>query len=217
MSKKLLLLTSLAGLPLLSVAQTEPASPHFYVGLGANLLTKVPASSAVVPRLVGPAATGGLHLGPRLALQASLSYHWKNESASYPAYNYGGGTIGGDSYSNSYKYFIVPVLLRYTFTPPAQRFHFDGFVGLTVLHSAFHYESTTTSYTGTPYSTEHSSGQTRAAIALGPAVRYAIGPAVDLTASALVNTVLGDNYSRNFSNRLFLNVLVGAQYSFGQR
>jgi hypothetical protein len=217
MSKKLLLVTSLASLPLISTAQTEPTSPHFYVGLGANLLTSVPFTSAAVPRLVGPAVTGGLYLGSRTALQASLSYHWRNESASYPSYNYGGGTIGGDSYSNNYKYFIVPVLLRYTFTPPAQRFHFDGFVGVTVLHSAFHYKSTTTSYTGAPYSTEHSSGQTRAAVALGPAVRYAVAPNMELTANGLVSTVLGDNYSRNFSNRLFLNVLVGAQYSFGQR
>ena len=211
MSKKTLLLVSLAGLPLASVAQTAPASSHFYIGAGVNLLTNVPFGSVGVPRLVGPSLTAGVSLSPRVAVQASAAYHWQSHSNG-SSYN-SGGIIYYDDYSTSYKYFTVPVLLRYTFTPNPERFRFDGLVGVTVLYSRYHYTSTST-YSGTPYSSESTSGSTRANITLGPAVRYAAGSNVELTANGLVSAIVGDSY-RSFSDRLFLNVLVGAQYSFG--
>jgi hypothetical protein len=52
-------------------------------------------------------------------------------------------------------------------------------------------------------------------VTLGPAVRYTLVPNMELTANALVSATLGDTYYYRFSDRLFLNVLVGAQYSFG--
>jgi hypothetical protein len=215
MSKKLLLLTTLASLPLVSLAQTEPASSRFYAGVGANLLTNVPFNSAGVPRLVGPSLTGGMYLSPRLALQASVSYHWQSESHTFPSYNYGQGTIGGDSYLDRYKYFMVPVLLRYTFTPFDKRFKFDGLIGATAVYSHFYHKSTTLSYTGVPYSSESNNNIFRASLTLGPAIRYAVSPKVEITANGLVNMGIGNSY--RFSDRLFLNALVGAQYSFGQR
>jgi hypothetical protein len=204
-----LLITSLltSSLPLVSQAQTNP---HFYVGAGANLLTNVPFNSAGAPRLVGPSLTAGVLLTSRLALQASASYHWKKDSYTSPSYNYGQtGTVGGDTYSNQYKYFMVPVLLRYTFTPSTEHFHFDGLAGVTVLHSTYHYESTAL------YPGDYNSSLTRASLSLGPAARYTLTPKVELTANALVSAALGDGYYQ-FSDRLFLNVLVGAHYTFGQ-
>ncbi len=213
MSKKLLIWASLASLPLVCQAQTEPASSHFYLGAGVNLLTNVPSTSAGVPRLLGPSLTAGVGLAPRVALQASVTYQWQNNSGS-SSYNYGSG-ISYDSFSSRSKYFTVPVLLRYAFTPTPGRFQFDGLAGITVVHSSFHYESTTTN-SGSPYSYEDNGGLTRASITLGPAVRCAISPNLELTANSLVSAAVGDTYYR-FSDRLFLNVLVGAQYSFGQR
>jgi hypothetical protein len=215
MRRKLPLLAGLVGLPLLSFAQAGPASSRFYVGVGANLLTDVPFNSTSVPNLVGPSLTAGMQLAPRLAVQVSAAYHWQHDTYTYPYYSSGTGTpINTVSTDYHYKYITVPVLLRYTFTEPAASFHFDGLAGITVLHGAFKYTSSG-SYPGT-FPENYSSSSTKANFTLGPAVRYTLSPQVELTANGLVSAVLGDTYYR-FSDRLFLNVLVGAHYTFGQR
>jgi hypothetical protein len=215
MSKKILFLASLASLPLVSLAQTDPGSSHFYVGVGASLLTEVPFTSAGTPRLLGPSLTAGVYLAPHLALQASASYYWRNETYTSPSYSYGTGSLGGDSYTDEAKYLMVPVLLHYTFTPSTSRLQFDGLAGVTVVHTSYHYTSTTT-FSGIPRTYENKGGLTRASVTLGPAIRYSVSPQVELTANGLVSAVVGDTYY-NFSDRLFLNVLAGAQYSFGSR
>jgi hypothetical protein len=214
MSIKLLFLASLTGLPLVSPAQTDPSSSHFYVGAGVNLVTNVPFTSSGAPRIYGPSLTAGVNLAPRLALQASVAYQWQNYSGG-SAYNSGAG-ISYESYSSRSKHFTIPVLLRYTLTPSPKPFQFDGLAGLTVLHSSYHYASTSTSSAGYINTYENNGGVTKASVTLGPAVRYAVSPKVELTANGLVSAVIGDTYYR-FSDRLFLNVLVGAQYSFGSR
>jgi hypothetical protein len=217
MPKKVLLLASLAGLPLLGFAQTAPTSSRFYAGVGANLLTDVPFNSTSTPNLVGPSLTAGLQLSPRLAVQVSAAYHWTKNSYTTPLYYYGtgGSTLGGGTDTYRYKYLTVPVLLRYTFTEPAARFHFDGLAGITVMYGHFNFTTTSppSSYYG--YPNDYSSSSTKASVTLGPAVRYSLSPQVELTANGLVSAMLGDNQYR-FANRLFLNVLVGAHYTFGQ-
>ena len=214
MRKKLLLLAAF-GIPQLSFAQTNPTASRFYVGVGANFLTNVPGNSAGVPNLLGPSLTAGMQLAPRLAVQVSAAYQWQHKSYTYPDYMYGSGTIATNVTADyRYKYFTVPVLLRYTFTEPAARFHFDGLAGITLLHGTFN-----STVTGSPssynyYPTDYSSSSTKANLTLGPAVRYSVTPNVELTANGLVSTVLGDTYYR-FSDRLFLNILVGAHYTFG--
>jgi hypothetical protein len=215
MPKKLLLLAAL-GLPQLSFAQTGPASSRFYVGVGANLLTDVPANSVGVPNLVGPSLTAGMQLAPQLALQISASYHWKHDSRTFPGYSSGSTPSYVMSDLRS-KYLIVPVLLRYTFTEPAERFHFDGLAGLTILHgsSSQKYTSSGSFSSYYPYyPDDYSYSSTRACLTLGPAVRYSVTPNIELTANGLVSATLGNSYYR-FSDRLFLNVLVGAHYTFG--
>jgi hypothetical protein len=210
MHKKLLLLAAL-GIPQLSFAQTGPASSRFYVGAGANLLTTFISGG---PSLVGPSLTAGMQLAPRLAVQVSAAYHWQSDSYTYASYS-SGSMPGYVTTDLRYKHFTVPVLLRYTFTEPAERFHFDGLAGLTILHSSVSVKYTTIgSSTGYPYFSDNSSSSTKANFTLGPSVRYSVTPNVELTANALVSTVLGDRYY-NFSDRLFLNVLVGAHYTFG--
>ncbi|TDN40198.1 hypothetical protein E4631_18030 [Hymenobacter sp. UV11] len=48
-----------------------------------------------------------------------------------------------------------------------------------------------------------------------PAARYTLSPNLELTANGLVSAILGDTYYK-FSDRLFLNALVGVHYTFGQ-
>jgi hypothetical protein len=215
MHKKVPFLTCLLGLPLASFAQTATTSPQFYVGVGANLLTDVPGNSAAVPKLLGPSLTAGLQLAPRLAVQVSAAYHWDSQSTTSSSYYYGsgGGTVGGYTSYAYYKYLTVPVLLRYTLTEPVGRFHVDGLAGVTVLRSYFNFISNDPLSSYYYYPNNYSSSRTKANATLGPALRYTLSPNLDVTANGLVSAVLGGTYT-HFSDRLFLNVLVGAHYIF---
>jgi len=216
-SRTLFTASLLAGiLPLASYAQT---APRFYVGAGANLLTNIPFHSGIMPRLLGPALTAGWQFTPHLALQTGIAYQWKNDSYTldylYPTQS---GTLLPATYSSEHhtKYFTVPLLLRYTFAPSDQRLHFDLLGGVTLVRATLHSAYANGDSIAILFPERYSSADTRANLTLGPAVRYAVSPHVELTANGLVSAVLGENYYR-FSDRLFLNVLVGAHYTFGKR
>jgi hypothetical protein len=83
--------------------------------------------------------------------------------------------------------------------------------GATLVHVAAKYTVTTNGN-----QREFKSSDTRANLTLGPALRYAFLPNVEFTANALMNAIVGNSYGP-FSDCLFLNVLAGAQYSFGKR
>jgi hypothetical protein len=208
-----LLSASLLGgiLPLASQAQITPDASRFYVGVRANMLSNVPFKDrGLVPQLVGPALTAGMQFTPRLAGQVGLSYHWGKETRDL-LYRFGNITVTSRS-----KYFSIPVLLRYTVTEPAQRFHFDILGGATLLHT-----TGSTSYTNStgvldPGFRDNSGSNTNFCLTLGPAVRAAISSHLELTASSAVSAVVGDNYYK-FSDRLFLNTSLGVNYTFGQR
>lgn len=215
MYKKLLYL-ALLGIPQLGFAQTTPASARFYVGAGANLLRDTPFRSGGTT-LVGPSLTAGMQFTPRLAVQISAAYQWQHDTFTYPDFTYGSGSVASNVKADFYyKYFTVPVLLRYTFTEPTAPLHFDGLAGITLLHNT--YKSTLSGPSGgyDYFPDNYRSSSTNASLTLGPAVRYSVTPNVELTASGLLSAVLGDDYYR-FSDRLFLNVLVGAHYTFGTR
>jgi hypothetical protein len=203
-------------LPLAGHAQN---APRFYVGAGANLLTNVPFNLRIAPRLLGPSFTAGWQFTPALALQASVAYQWTKDNYS-EAYLYidRTGQLVPATYSSEHrvKYFTVPILLRYTFAPSAERLHFDVLGGVTLVHATLHSSYASSDSSTTIFPDKYSTADTRANLTLGPAVRYAVSPHVELTANGLVSAVLGENYYR-FSDRLFLNVLVGAHYTFGQR
>lgn len=217
MNKKFLFL-ALLGLPQLSVAQTGSGPAQFYVGAGASLLTDSPFRSSG-ETMVGPALTAGIQMTPRLAVQVSASYHWQYDSYTYPNFTYGSGIPATNVLAEfRRKHFTVPILLRYTFTEPTSAFHLDGLAGATILHSSF--KSTLSGPSGGYgyYPDNYSNSTTKANFTLGPAVRYSIAPSVELTASGLVSAALGDSDGyRRFSDRLFLNVLIGAHYTFGAR
>lgn len=203
-------------LPLASHAQT---APRFYVGAGANLLTNTPFNSGIAPHLLGPSLTAGWQFIPHLALQASVAYQWEKDNYSQ-AYLYTDqtGQLLSATYSSEHrlKYFTVPILLRYTFAPSAERLHFDVLGGVTLVHATIRSSYASSDSSTTIFPGKDNIANTRANLTLGPAVRYAVSPHIELTANGLVSAVLGENYYR-FSDRLFLNVLVGAHYTFGQR
>lgn len=208
MRQSLFWLGGLLGLPLLSFAQSTPATPRFYIGAGANLLAEAPFNFAGDPKLLAPSLTAGVQFSPRLALQVSPSYHWKTDSYTFRYFFLGSETYA--TQTTKYKYVMAPILVRYTFTAPVTRFHFDGLVGITVVHGTFD------DYQHNQYLTSYNSNAlTKASATLGPAARFTLSPNVELTASSLVSAIIGDNYAA-FSDRLFLNVAVGAHYTFGQ-
>ncbi len=178
------------------------------------MLSNVPfKDQGTVPRLIGPSLTAGMQFTPRLAGQIGLSYHWKTDVYSYQVVDQTGYSIRTTTYRS--KYFIVPVLLRYTVTAPAERFHFDVLGGATIVHArgsslVDYYSSTGTNMTPT----ETSSSDTRFNVTLGPAVRAAVSSRLEITAAGLVSAIVGDSYYR-FSDRLFLNTSLGINYTFG--
>lgn len=194
----------LAGvLPLTGNAQS---APRFYVGAGASVLSIRPFSEGKPDRLVGPALTAGLELNPRLAVQLGASYHGRTEAI--PSYSSGPG-----SSTDSYHYYqlVMPALVRYTFTSPNSPWHLDGLAGVTIVHAASKYtRNDSLNYVA------FKASDTRANLTVGPALRYAFLPNVEFTANALLSAIVGNSYGP-FSDRLSLNVLVGAQYSFGKR
>jgi hypothetical protein len=212
--QSLLLASSLASLlPLAGHAQT---TPHLYVGAGANLLTNAPFGSKIWPRRVGPSLTAGWQFTPQLAVQVSAAYQW-NKDVYSDTNLYSTPTSPVPSFfirtmDSRYSFLTIPVLLRYTFSSSTEGLHFDALGGVALVHSRLR-----TVYSASPdvpnFPYEYSSSDTRVNLTLGPAVRYAISPQVELTANGLVSAIVSD--SRNFSDRLFLNVLVGAQYNFG--
>jgi hypothetical protein len=204
LTRTLFTVSLLAGmLPLSSFAQSVP---HFYVGAGASVLSIRPFSEGKPDRLFGPALTAGLVLSPRLAVQLGASYHGRTEAISYYSSGPGPST---DSYH--YYHLVMPALLRYTFTSPNSPWHLDGLAGATIVHAASKYtRNDSLNYIA------FKGSDTRANLTVGPALRYAFLPNVEFTANALLSVAVGDTYYR-FSDRLFLNVLVGAQYSFGKR
>jgi hypothetical protein len=205
-----------AGLPLVSFAQTPGATPRFYAGLGASLLTDAPFVDSGSSTILGPALAAGVRLSPRWAVQAGAALAWRNQTESpYSAPGVPASVAGTlDTHTAT---LLVPVLARYTFAPAPTRFHVEALGGLTVLRAATRYVYTATPPASTgqpPYQETRRRNVITGNISLGPGVRYALAPHVDITAHALVNAVIGYSLAR-FTDRAFLNVQVGAHYTFG--
>lgn len=211
---RLVLIAGLWGclLPGPTLAQTAPGPAHFYGGIGGNQLSNVPfRDRGIQSRILGPSFTVGRAFSPRLAVQTGLSYHGKRES-----YPYRGTTSSGDA-NLRLASFIVPVLLRYTVTAPAERFRFEVLGGVTAVHATSHltYEPDGPGPID-PALQPSRLADTRLNLTLGPGVRAAISPRVELTATGLVSAIVADNYGQ-FRDRLFLNTSLGVNYVFGQR
>jgi len=202
MLSHLLLTTGLLGtlLPLSSSAQVAPALSRFYVGVGGNLLSTLPFKDrGIVPSSFGPSLTLGLPFTPRWALQVGFSYHGKRETIANP-----NSVVEAIIRT---KYFLVPALLRYTVTEPANPVQFDILGGATLVHA----KAQTTFFPPSYY--ESNLSDTRFNLTLGPAVRAAISSHLDLTVNGLVSMRVDEVYT--FSDRFFLNTSLGLNYKFG--
>jgi hypothetical protein len=199
---------------LASFAQATDAPPRFYAGAGASLLTDSPFKDSGSSTIVGPSITAGVRLSSRWAVQVGAALAWRNVTEIVPPNRTVpiAGTL--DKHTAT---LIIPILGRFTFAPAPKRFHVEALGGLTVLRAA-----TTNTYTAVPpastgqptYREVRLQNQISGNISLGPGVRYTVSPHVELAAHALVNAVIGYSLA-HFTDRAFLNVQVGAHYTFG--
>jgi hypothetical protein len=216
MIKLVLSLASLALLPQLSFAQSPAPTAGCYLGVGPSILTSKPFTSRDASTLVGPALTGGVRLTPHLALQVSAAYAWKNTTTAYTYYDYGSSIPSVNSTDKHLKVYTFPLLLRATLTSPTSRVHADVLGGAMYLHSTSHEQYKSTLNGRTTREDENKYSTNRANVTLGPAIRYSFSPRWEVAANALVNYYFTDIVTRSFRDHLFLNVLTGVQYSFGQ-
>ncbi|TVT38585.1 porin family protein [Hymenobacter setariae] len=211
--RKILLFSGLASLPLLGAAQSTTS--RLYVGAGATVLTGKPFHTDSRSE-AGPALTVGMQFTPRVALQLSGTYTWRNSSDSYPVYYLGGTTPDATfAYETRSKLFTFPLLLRATLTDPAKPLHVDVLGGLMWLHSTAHASSSLTYQGRIVDGDSYNASDNSFSFVLGPALRYRLVPRVELVLNTLVNVGLNGNYN-SFDDRLFSNVLVGVHYNFGE-
>jgi hypothetical protein len=216
MHYRLFLVVGLANLPLVSTAQTAPAAlTHFYVGLGASALSSAPASSYNSFRHIGPSLSAGVQFTPRWALQVGAALSWRKEADSRSYVPSPGQLPTVVEYDSRITTLTVPILARYTLTLPAERFHGDVVGGVTLLHTVSQFNSSSTAAGQAPYLADEHFSVNRASIALGLAARYSLLPQLELTADGLANVNVTNSFY-SFSDRFFLNLLVGVRYHFGQ-
>ncbi|SNS07423.1 outer membrane beta-barrel protein [Hymenobacter mucosus] len=217
MRQSFLLVICLISFAFTSSAQTNPAatSPRFYLGVGASALSYAPASSYNRLRHPGPSLSVGIQLTPQWALQAGAALNWRNDSdsQSYQPSPSEGLTVY--QYNIRSTTLIVPLLARYTFTDPAGPFRGDLLGGVTLLHTAAHFTSSSTPAGQVPFLADERYTVTRGSFTLGLGARYELLPRVEVTADGLANVAVTDSFYE-FSDRFFLNFGVGIRYYLGQ-
>jgi len=214
MVKSLLLLGGLASLPALSFAQAGADASGPYLGLGTSLLTSQPFTDRGGSTLWGPALTGGVSLAPRLALELGLAYAGRNTHREYNYYDYNTGRPIKQSIDGKEKVYTFPLLLRATLTPLASRLHADVLGGATYLRATYTEQETYS--TGLSRAVPESPATNRAIASLGPGLRFACTPHIEVAANALVNYAFFEGAS-SFNNHLFLNTRLGVHYTFTAR
>ncbi|NML64356.1 porin family protein [Hymenobacter sp. RP-2-7] len=211
-----LLLAGWAGSPLLCWAQAAPRAVIPYVGASLSVQTSQPFNAYSSTRL-GPAFTVGAELNPRLALQLGSAYVWRRD-AYHGAYTTNVGLVVEDNDTRLHT-FTVPILLRATLTRPAGRWHVDGLAGPTIYYYVTHRNYLQTTQGQITRSGTDSYVETQASLTLGPGVRYALTPRLELAANALAELYLSGfpyTLAAPLSSQLSSHLLAGVQYRFGQ-
>lgn len=198
-------------LPTASLAQHR-----LYVGAGAAVLTDAPFANSPTT-IVGPAATVGWQFSPRWAIQTGGQLAWRN-SAGANYYDNPDGTRNSFQHEEHSTLLLVPVLARYTFTTSeAARLQVEALGGANWLYSRTHSASTITFTTNSgdveQLADEHRYSYSGVGLALGPQLRYRLGRALGLVASAPVLLAIG---SGSLRDRLILNAQLGAQLALGR-
>jgi hypothetical protein len=210
------LLTGFLCLPLLGLAQATPAKVALYVGAKLSGQTGQPFNTNSNTRF-GPALTIGAQFSPRLALQVSGAYTWRQDSY-HDSFTANGQLVVND-YDTRLRTFTVPLLLRLTLTKPASRWHLDALAGPTLL---FHFTQQAywqTAQGQTTRSGTDSGVDTQAELSLGSSVRYSLTPRLEVVADALASLYVSGlpaSFGAPLSSQLSSHVLAGLQFRFGQ-
>lgn len=199
--------TALALWPFAAFAQQ---APHLYVGAGAGLVRFAPFESSAATQL-GPTATVGVQLGSRWAVETGAQLSWRQGANDYRAID--------PSYvatsTAHYTTLVIPLLARHTFTAPEARLRVDGLGGVGWVHSDTRVQYTLAMTSQAGVDDSHYSGNS-ATVVLGPQVRYALGPALEVKLNAPLNLAVLGKGEGSFRERLFLSPQLGVQYRFAR-
>lgn len=227
------LLLSTAALP--ALAQTAPAetpaTPRYYVGLGAyssfyQSLGHASSGPNDYSYRVPVQLTAGYQLSPRVAVQVGVAY----SSASFDYNQFTSNTTPGQpaSYysikgSTSQRQTSVSALARYTLTAnPANRLQFDALGGFTLERGTYHYNGSQTDNSQGPLTTrdyDFRSSQNTFLLTGGVGARYRLSRHFELTYDFTVNKALNNpSYygGSNATNTLTTSHALGLRFRFGR-
>jgi hypothetical protein len=211
---KTLLGASIVLLPAVSLAQS---TAPLYVGASFNVLTYNPFRS-YSSNLYGPAVTVGYQLSPRWAIQTGAS--WNRRSDQTSNFDPNGTTIFEEvKFDLRYTRLTVPLLARFTLTDPTKPLQVDALFGPSWIHSTSRSTATFVLRAGGSDSGTSTYSDNSLSAGLGPSLRYAVSPHLQLTANSVLQAEFGRDFqggNRRFDDRLFLTTQVGVQYRFGR-
>lgn len=205
---------SIVLLPVVSLAQS---TPPLYVGASFNVLTYNPFRS-YSSNLYGPAITIGYQLSPRWAIQTGAS--WNRRSDQTSTFDPNGTTIFEEvKFDSRYTRLTVPLLARFTLTDPTKLLQVDALFGPSWIHSTSRNTATFVLRAGGSDSGTSTYSDNILSAGLGPSLRYAVSPHLQLTANSVLQAEFGTALkggNRRFDDRLFLTTQIGVQYRFGR-
>nr|WP_190242540.1 outer membrane beta-barrel protein [Hymenobacter sp. CCM 8763] len=189
-----------------------------YVGLGVNAGRYYDKRTGdfLSPELVySPSVVAGIQLLPSLALQLSATtYDYRRQyTASIENYaqNPNNPVVGYINGTTKRRYYILPLLARYTFESNSQRVRFDALAGASIYHSR---EQNTTTLTDTQNRITDQYGYSRTGTyanpVLGAGLRYVIAPRVEAASEVRANL-----FYFGYSGAINLNLEVSLRYCFG--
>ncbi|RZK31340.1 MAG: hypothetical protein EOO63_04435 [Hymenobacter sp.] len=194
--------------PAITLAQTVP---RLYVGASAVLTRFYPFEHYARTR-VGPAATVGVQLSPRWAIETGAQLTWASD-AYYNTYSTTPGVLDFASSSSRVTSLIAPLWARFTVTPTAFPWHMDMLGGISWLHSVSS-GSSTYSHDGLLYPSSYSDTANSFCVGLGPQFRYSLGQHFDVKLNVPFNLrVNHQDVVEEFTRRLFFNPQLGVQYN----
>jgi len=214
MFAKTLVGASIALMPAVSLAQS---TPPLYVGASFNVSTFNPFRS-YSSNFYGPAVTVGYQLSPRWAIQTGAS--WERRSYKTSNFDPAGVTIFEEvKYDLRYTRLTVPLLARFTLTDPSKPLQVDALFGPSWINTTNRSMTTFVLRAGGSDSGTSTYSDNSFSAGLGPSIRYAVSPHLQLTANSMIQAQFGDDVNRinrPFSDRLLLTTQVGVQYRFGR-
>jgi hypothetical protein len=217
MFAKTLLCAGIVLLPAASFAQSTP----LYIGASLNASTFSPFRS-YSSNLYGPALTIGYQLSPRWAIQSGASWGQRTDrpsNVSRPDILTTPTIFKEVNFDLRYTRLTIPVLARFTLTDPTKPLQVDALFGPSWIYTTDRNTTTFVLKAGGSDSQTSTSSENSFSAGLGPSIRYAVSPHLQLTANSMIQAPFADGVNRgnnSFSDRLFLTTQLGVQYRFGR-